>query len=88
MPACDNFKIWVLQCPDSHSWRDGAGQGAEQHTQMLDTLACQADISCSHAHVKWVPSWETCCLGYLGILCFLGYPRNFIDIFPCCSRDL
>lgn len=68
MPACDNFKIQVLQSPDFHSWSDGTGQGIAQHTLALKPLTCWADILCSHAHVKWSPSWERCFPGYLGVL--------------------
>lgn len=53
MPVCDNFKIQVLQCPDSHSWSNGAGQGTAQNILALKPLTCWADILCSHADVKW-----------------------------------
>lgn len=68
MPACDNFKIQVLQCPDSHSWSNGAGQATAQNTLALKPLTCWADILSSHAHVKQSPSWGRCFPGYLGIL--------------------
>lgn len=48
MPACDNFKIWVLQCPEFHSWSNGAGQGTAQHTLALKPLTSWADILCTH----------------------------------------
>lgn len=78
MPACDNFKIRVLQYPEFHSWSDGAGQGTAQHTLALKPLPSWADILCSHAHFKWSPSWGRCFPGYLGILywIFLFSPRD------------
>lgn len=79
MPPCDNFKKGVLQCPDFHSWSDGAGQGIAQHTLALKPLTCWDDILCSHAQLKWSPSWGWCFPGYLGILCW---------IFPFYPRDL
>ena len=76
MPACDNFKIWVLQHPDSHSWRDGAGQGAAQHKKLSRVgLTYSVPMLTSNGFPA-------------GRDAFLDIWVYCTDIFPCYPRDL